>query len=382
MDNVKYLKIKSKFPEAIAHMVDNPNDVTMYFSNKYNPFYSDFSSKKNYLLNEITKSIELIDKLSNKNKCIAINQYIESKRRKLDLCLFCAYAHELESGETLFSYMPPINDSITSYVYKHRLNNYDKYKAIFEYYSLDLRKNSIFVKPYKSIKNLVNEKFGNAIIADDKCLIDKKLLKKLSYQIDKIPVTKESVCSKENGYTYYKKYYVGKYKNKPVLFSEIVRVKNKQNRKDKKELSYQLNVVLNGDIENNRILYRMDYNMENNHINKLLYDDLNTSNKSNETNSLLKENVRKCHVHMPTVKYNVVFPNYIHSCDAQVFDLEFKDLDNFLDFNRDMIKASKTDVLLSEQELCLKGDDAGLKKIKISDLLNHIVQNCSKGKIV
>ncbi len=372
MEKEKFLNIQNKLPNAIANMVQNIDDINMFFSSKTNPFWSDYTNAKKFLKDRIQKNIKILE-TSSTNDSEAKSEYLIAKQYELDFCLFCAYALELEKGETLFECFPPITDKISQFVYNHRFKNYEKYKKAFDYFTKEIKKNSIFVDDAKSIKNLINDKFGNAVLADEKMLIDKKLQNKLAYSIQKYPVSDTLISKDKDGFEYHKRYYVGEYKNKIVLFSEVLRITKKDKSKKDKKISYQLNIVLNGDIEKNRILYRMDYNFGTNHIDKMLSNKtLNMKDDVIDIDALRHRNVKNCHVHLPENRYVVIFPNYIHSCDAKNYDMTFKNVEKLLEFNRNLIKADDTILLTQTQKEDLK-QNQNLKKIGINKFIKEIL---------
>ena len=373
MKKEKMVEIQNKMPNSIAIMANNPENVDIFFDENSNPFLKEYSSCKKFLKDKITKNIEI---LQTAEKTDAKKSYIEAKKLELDFCLYCAYVLELEKKEELFSAEAPITDSIAQYVYNHRLENYYSYKDIMQYYVGKVRNNSIFVDNTKSASNIVNDNFGNALLSDEKILLDKKLQNKLAYGTTKYPVSDVvAVKDKEEGFEYYKRFYVGEYKNKLVLFCEIIKFEKTKSKSDKK-FSYQLNIVLNGDVEKNRILYRMDYNFGVNHIDKMLSNKaLNIKNKPVDVDAIKHKAVKICHVHIPQNRYAVVFPNHISSCDAKGYNMAFKSLNNFIEFNQNLISGDNKVLLTKEQKDELK-KNKNLKKITINELLKNIVKSC------
>ena len=394
MDKEKFLNIQSKLPDAIAYYSQNKDEDLLFFGPKNNPFYADYSSSKKYLKDQIVKDINLLNhfdakrfdpsKLGEKYLYLkkkyspqeAMLQFKALKELELDYLLYASYALELMHGESLFQYNPPFVDEITKYILKHREDNFEKYKRIFVYYSQGVNKNSIFVDDERTIKNIVKDNFGNAIIADGKMLLDKRLQNKLAYGINKYPLTETAHHMEKGNYDYYERYYIGKYKNRYVLFSEVSRISKKQKGK-KQEYSYQFNLVLNGDPNRNRILYRIDCNADANHINKMETRGFNIAKDENVDIELLRhKNVKNCHIHIPNNKYATIFPNYIHSCDAKNYEYEFANFDKFIEFNKNLIKTEDTTLISKFFKTSLKNNKTALK-IK----LNTFLQDCfNKGE--
>lgn len=391
MDKEKFLNIQSKLPDAIAYYSQNKDEEMLFFGPKHNPFFADFSSSKKYLKDKIEKDINLLthfdakifdqSKLGDKYMYLkdkytpeeAMLQFKAIKELELDYLLYVNYALELMHGESLFQINPPFVDATVKYIIAHRENNFDRYKKLFIYYAQGIKKNSIFIDEDTTIKNIVKDNFGNAIIADERILLDKKLQNKLAYGVKKFPLTDTVHHVDKNNYDYYERYYVGKYKGKYVLFSEVARVSKKQKGK-KQEYSYQLNVVLNGDPNKNRILYRIDCNADANHINKIEGRSFNIAKNANvDIEALRHKDVKTCHIHTPNLKYAVIFPNYIHSCDAKEYEFEFKDYNKFVEFNKNLIKTEDTTLISKFFKSSLKNNKTTLK-IK----LNAFLQDCFK----
>lgn len=391
MDKEKFLNVQSKLPDAIAYYSQNKDEEILFFGPKHNPFFADFSSSKKYLKDQISKDINLLthfdekvfdqSKLGDKYMYLkdkytpqeAMVQFKAIKELELDYLLYVNYALELMHGESLFQVNPPFTDNIVKYIISHREKNFEKYKKLFVYYAQGVKKNSIFVDEDRTIKNIVKDNFGNAIIADERLLLDKKVQNKLAYSVKKYPLTDTVHHVDKNNYDYYLRYYVGKYKGQYVLFSEVARISKKQ--KDKKqEYSYQLNLVANGDPNKNRILYRIDCNAEANHINKMGGKGFNFAKDENVDIEFLRhQNVKTCHIHTPNVKYATIFPNYIHSCDAKEYEFEFKDFDKFIEFNKNLIKSEDTTLISKYFKSSLKNNKPALK-IK----LNSFLTDCFK----
>lgn len=391
MEKEKFLNIQSKLPDAIAYYSQNKDEEMLFFGPKHNPFFADFSSSKKYLKNKIEKDINLLthfdekvfdqSKLGDKYMYLkdkytpqeAMMQFKNIKELELDYLLYVNYALELMHGENLFQINPPFTDNVVKNLIWHREKNFDKYKKMFVYYAQGIKKNSIFVDEDRTIKNIVKDNFGNAIIADERMLLDKKLQNKLAYNVKKYPLTDTLCHTEKNNYDYYQRYYVGKYKGQYVLFSEVSRISKKQKGK-KQEYSYQLNLVANGDPNKNRILYRIDCNFGANHINKIEGRNLNIANKENvDIEKLRHHNVKNCHIHMPNSKYAIIFPNYIHSCDAKEYEFEFKDFDKFIEFNKNLIKTENTTLISKFFKSSLKNNKPALK-LK----LNSFLEDCFK----
>ncbi len=354
MEKEKIHSIQNKLPAAIANMIDSSYDPKIFFNSKGNPFFKDFKNLKKFIKERIEKDIKLIGLKSTKDSQTK-EEYLQAKQAELDLCLYALYACELQYGETMFECFPPITDKISQYVYNHRVKNYKEYKQIFEHFAKEIKNNSIFIDDSKLVKNLANDNFGNADIADEKILLDKKILNTLTLNTSKYPVS-ELVHTKQNGFDYYKRFYVAEYKSKYILFSEVIRVG--KNDKKKEKYSYQINIALNGDVEKNRILYRMDYNFGTNHINKILSNKgINAKNVEVDRDLLIKNNVKDCHIHFPRNRYAVIFPNYIHSCDAQIYEIKFNNLESFIEFNHNLIKAESKCLMKDEDKEQLKSNN-------------------------
>ena len=391
MDKEKFLNVQSKLPDAIAYYSQNKDEDMLFFGPKHNPFFADYTSCKKYLKSQIVKDINLLthfdekvfdqSKLGEKYLYLkdkytpeeAMVQFKAIKELELDYLLYVNYASELMHGESLFQINPPFVDETVKYILNHRDANLEKYKKMFVYYAQGVKKNSIFIDEDKTIKSIVKDNFGNAIIADERILLDKKLQNKLAYNVKKYPLTDAVHHVDKNNYDYYERYYVGKYKGQYVLFSEVSRISKKQKGK-KQEYSYQLNLVVNGDPNKNRILYRIDCNAEANHINKMNSKGYNVAKDTNiDVEKIRHQDVKNCHIHMPNAKYAIIFPNYIHSCDAKDYDFPFKNYDKFIEFNRDLIKSEDTTLISKFFKTSLKSNKSTLK---IN--LNKFLQDCFK----
>lgn len=372
MGKEKFSNIQSKMPKAIAETSENANATEMYFCRKYNPFLPDYVNSKRYLKKCIERDIKLTNIFKDRD-CSAIKDLCKTTQLRLDFCLYCMYAMELQTGENLFSCCPPITDKFAQFVYQHRLDNFVKYKKMFEHFSKNISENISNVYPEKTVKNLVRDNFGNADIADARFLLSEKMQNELAYKIYKTPVTKDYIHMQKNGYDYYQRFYLAKYHENVVMFSEVVRAgKNKTN---KQELSYQLNLVLNGNIDKNRILYRMDYGTGAKHINKFEKTaQLNTTNGPVDLDVLRHTSVKSCHIHVPNNKYAVVFPNYIHSSDAKEYNFKFDGLEQFLNFNHNLIKA-KAQALFTEEEKADLKENIKTQKVKILDVFSKFSQD-------
>lgn len=376
MGKEKFSNIQSKLPKAIAETSASKNAAEMFFHSKYNPFIADFVNSKKYLKKCIERDIKLVYTFKGRD-CSAIKQLYEATKLRLDFCLFCMYAMELQTGETLFSCCPPIVDLLAQYVYQHRLENFEQYKKMFDYFSKIVSDNMLHVYPEKSIKNLVKDIFGNADIADAKFLMSSKVQNELAYTIPKYPVTSDFHHTEKNGYEYYERFYLGSYKGKVVMFSEVARC-NKKSKSKSQEFSYQLNLVLNGNVEKNRIMYRMDYGTGAKHINKFKKSkELNSNDSAVDIDLLRHTGVKSCHIHVPNNKYTVVFPNYIHSSDAKDYDFKFDGFEQFLDFNKNLIKAESQPIFSAEAKAELK-ESIKTKKVKIWDIFSKFMQDVEK----
>lgn len=388
MDKEKFLNIQNKLPQAIAYYSQNIDDEILFFGPKHNLFFADYLNSKKFLSERIKKDVNLLthfdEKSLNKSKLEkdyaylkkdgslkdGISQLKEIVKLELDYFLYANYALELMHGENLYKFTAPFNDDTVKYILKHRKDNFDKYKKIFEYYSRAVRKNTINISEEKIIKSVVKNVLGNAIVADEKMLLDKKLQNKLAYEIKKYPLTEKAYHVGKDNFDYYVKYYVGKYKNQFILFSEVVSISKKENNK-KQEYSYQLNLALNGDVNRNRILYRIDCNSSKKHLNKMEGEGFNISNdKDLIVDVLRRKNVMPCHIHTPNNKYAIIFPNHIHSCDSKNYDFKFKSYDQFVSFNRDLIK-TEADSNVSKKICDLLKNDKTASKENLNSFLKE-----------
>ena len=396
MEKEKFVNIQNKLPNAVSYYSENMEDVMMFFGPKHNPFYADYASSKKYLKELIARDVNLLahcdakkfeetvsdqkylylkDKYTEKEAMI---QYKQVKSLELEYLLYVNYALELLHNENLFDVNPPFTDKVTKYVYKHREANLDKYKNLLTYYSQGLKKNSIFVDEDRTIKNIIKDNFGNSMCAIEPMLLDSKTQNKLAYGTKKYPLTENAHHTEKDNYDYYEKYYVGKYKGQYVLFSEVVRITKKQKNK-KQGFSYQLNVVLNGDPNKNRMLYRIDYNTKANHINKIEGRSINASNTEVNLDELRHKDVKVCHIHTPNNRYVTVFPNYTHSCDAKAYDFKFKNYDQFVDFNRNLIKTEENVLVAKHYKDSLKTKQTALK-IFLKDFRDDCLKNEQKNE--
>ena len=175
------------------------------------------------------------------------------------------------------------------------------------------------------------------------------------------------ISRRENSnYEYRQRFLIGYYNNKPILFTEVIRIPKDESKKDE-NLSYQLNVVLNGDIELNKILYRMDYKPNKSHINKLEYIELDNRNTKN-INISEQDDVANFHIHIPTEKYCVLFPNFSHSADAKQYDYNLKSQDDFLRFNKRFANIQDKVVLNDYKKTLLQNS----KNINSLNLINYL----------
>lgn len=389
-------EILSLIPEAFIYYLKNSNDAGIFYDKKYNVFLDNLNTSKKEIKELLINTKRLFD-LFNSNIDIKnwagsdIREYEKLKKEfgdfvdmkkiiksRLDYILLCIYACEVKSGASFFCYMPPYFDDITQLALKHRLQNYQQYKNEYEFWankilSGNLTKNkSIYVKNCVKIKKMITNQFGDAVRANNNFLLDDKTVYELINNVEKYPLFTNIAKRESTNYQYRQRFLVGFYNDKPVLFTEVIRTQKDESKKDK-NASYQLSVALNGDVNINKMLYRMDFKPNKNHINKLEYvecDNINIKNKSqtNIEEHDKQEKVANFHIHIPTEKYCVLFPNFSHSADAKEYEYNLKDQKDFLRFNKRFANI-KDDVLLSDDKKSSIQNSKQLNSLNLIDFL-------------
>ena len=391
-------EILSLIPGAFIYYLKSSKDAGIFYDKKYNVFLDNVNTNKKIIKDLLLNTKRLYD-LYNSNidiknwafsdireyeklkkefgDCVDMKEIVKSR---LDYLLLCIYACEVKSGASFFCYMPPYFDDITNFALMHRQNNYDLYKEVYKFWTnklqsiKDTTEKSIYVQSYAKIKKMISNQFGDAVKANNNYLLDDKTVYDLINRVKKYPLFTNISKRENSNYQYRQRFLVGYYNDKPVLFTEVIRTQKDDARKDENS-SYQLNVVLNGDIEINKMLYRMDFKPNKSHINKL--ESLEAINNKKYT-SLAEygkdEKVANYHIHIPTEKYCVLFPNFSHSADAKEYEYNLQSQDDFLRFNNRFANIQeevvinnqkKTSIQNSKQLNCLNLIDFLEKKEEI-----------------
>ncbi len=404
--------ILNTMSRTFQHFVDNADDVSVFYNSSRNVFlkelYGSNTELENYLHNtfrlykmlesKINSNIEQIKKedilLAKENKnLITIEEYKEILQKRLDFMFNCIYAYEVKSGASFFVYHPPYYDDLTKFALSRRIDNFSTYKKINEYWTTKCFDKTnkaipkdIFISETSTAKEVLKGNFGNSMRANTNYVLDDKTQNELIFNVKKTLIYEKLHKSSSLNYEYLKRFYIGYYQDKPVLFSEIISKVNEKSAKstelqsncanDLQNVGYQLNLVLNGDVNENRLLYRMDYMPINNHINKLEYinqehnytgSEIEKKNQEFFEDSVNHKSV--FHMHIPSEEYSVLFPNFLHSADAKNFNKTFKNFDEFVNFNRRLSKIDAKKCFIDNKELKILLSSKKLKDKKLLDCI-------------
>ena len=405
-------EILNVISRTFQHFLDNADDVSVFYNANRNAFlkelYGSNAELVNYLYNTF-RLYKMVNKKANlnlkeinredillarENKNIqTLEEYGQILQMRLDFLLKCIYAYEVKSGTSFFVYHPPFYDELTKYALKRRLDDFKTYKLINNYWTTKCFDKTnkalpkdIFVSNTANAKEVLKGNFGNSMRANTNYVLDDKTQNDLIFNVKKTLLYEKLHKSSSLNYEYLKRFYLGYYNDKPVLFSEIIsRVNEKsatsnelQNNcsKDLQNVGYQLNLVLNGDVNENRLLYRMDYMPINNHINKLEYVNYEHNYTGSEiekrNQKFFEESIKNksvFHMHIPSEKYSVLFPNFLHSADAKNFNKTFNNFDEFVSFNRKLSKLNADKCLIDNKELKFLLGSKKLKDKKLTDCI-------------
>ena len=399
-----------------SHRTDKTFDPAWFFGVKGNIFSVDFERTKKVLISEIQKlhhTIEFLtnnadyskynidaymkkqyniwDKMTKEQKDVFTNKFIQNVKDKLEYLLYCGYVVELKTNVGMFEYCPPFHGPILQYALKNRTQNFENYKKLFEY-QMSVENHGLFVKDEISIKDIVENNFGTAVRSNTNFLIDSAVQNDLIRNVKKTSLTEFEHKRESEHHIYHQRYLIGEYQGKNVLFVETIK-EQKQRRINSKKLSadklwvepgieksnppkmgYQLSVVLDGDQKYTRLLYRMDINPTANHINKLTKDGLPwiAQNANDDSEILRKINVQPCHIHIPSTRYNVFFPNYTHSSEATETQMVFLNREDMINFNRKYLNVSLDNFLISGKDQKSLQKSGNHRVIKLSEVIDKV----------
>ena len=361
-----------------SHRADKTFDPSWFFGVRGNIFSVDFDHTRKVLISEMKKMHDTLvflnnnseynkqnlerfmrkhnkswDNLSQDQKDEFMKKFTKNVEDKLEYLLYCCYVVELKTNVGMFEYCPPFHGPVLQYALKNRAKNFENYKKLFEY-QMQIEGHSLYVQDDITLKNIIEENFGTAVRSNTNFLIDDVVQHDLLRNVKKTPLTQFSHQRESDNHIYNLRYYIGEYQGKNVLFVETIKKHKGERHLGKKfkddliyvapnvqkpeppKMGYQLSVVLDGNPKHTRLLYRMDINPTANHINKLTEDGMPriAVNSSENSEYIRKINVQPCHVHNPSVRYSVFFPNYTHSSEATETQMVFLNSDEVIDFNR------------------------------------------------
>jgi hypothetical protein len=313
-------------------------NIRQLFDSRFNPFLKSWAIKKEKAI--FLNARDQLQRDYAQMKEDGAFDVFSPARKSLQRGLLYMYAAELVTGKNVFPYKPPFSGMLP-YITENRVMYFNAYKEIFDYYQEHFVQNKIFVDKDYTIKDAITNNFGNTK-GGYKVIIDDELRKRL-IDVEKIPLTKDMfrVDTQEN-FVWYKRYLTAQLDGEQYLFTEIIRIPRGLEADptlEPNDISYHLNVVA-GQVDYNRILYRMDYKPKEKHLNKLVDDkepNFYPGEKGKEDEyieAVRKSHIENCHVHIPTINYSVVFPNKVKSCDSFEFDIIFDSLKEFISANR------------------------------------------------
>lgn len=235
-----------------------------------------------------------------------------------------AYLNEIKKCKSICFVSAPLNQNATQFV-NYRLNHFTEYKTILTGYlknnfSKDFLTNFGLPENYKlnSLKTILD----NGVNFYYNFPYPNEFRNDLINNTKKHQLTTPQIYNTQNETTT-QTYYIGKYKGQNVLFLETT----KFNKITRKSGSYELGIFINGREDGYMMLYRLDYNPEEVHINKIKKGKPNTSENENnnqindykEYSSALYKAVEKSHIHIPDLTYSVLFPNsFSYDCKTCV----------------------------------------------------------------
>ena len=345
---------------CIQFFQSNSNNPEILFDERCNPFLKNSEVFCKKLKLELGNNFYYLKntnyKIREKGETDELSKRKEVIQERLKYLLLCTYAFELKTGRSMFQYCPPFDDRLIRYALLHRQHNYEYYKKMYKHFTETThlkgskpQKNSFYLNNDTTLKNILEKKFGD-VHSDENLWIDDKTQHDLIYNVKKTPIFIEPTKNENDKRVGYYKYYIGEYKGKSVLFTEYTKY-YKNLPDNQRNMSYQLSVAVNGDIYKNRLIYRMDFEPKKNHINKCDKDGKVNINYNNEDiDILLYHNVAKCHVHIPTERYSVLFPNFMGSADATEQPLSFKNFDEFIKANKKIVNVDEKKVFMTEDE--------------------------------
>lgn len=283
--------------------------------------------------------------------------------------LLKAYAAELLTGKKIIEPRTPFAKS-AEMIFNHRLDNLELYKKVNnklaetlfgpDYMTKYAIKDNYMVKDLPTISNRGNENcFPFAF--------DDNFRNNLIYNVEKYLIM-PPVVSKSHNTTYVKSYYVGRYINQNVIFSEVISLPKEYDPKgrnkskqlsdfDMTKCSYSLSTILQGKKRSEMLLFRYDYLPVYNHINKIENGKLNVfenfislNDCETQRQRILVENVAPGHLHKLTYAYSLVFPNSLGACDCSPMSLRFDSHTDFINYNRKNSKVETRYVLFKEND--------------------------------
>lgn len=294
----------------------------------------------------------------------------------LEYALYCAYAYEVKTNRNVYDYKPPFQDELSRFAFSHREQNLDNYRMLHNHYIKKEHRYSIFINENQTMEDIVDGFFGSAVRSNQNFLIDDKTTRELIFNVKKYPVFFNASNHSSTNYQYYNRYLIGNYKGQWVLFTEIIRKLKSPTKSGKWAMSYSINLAIDGDPSKSRLLYRMDYDITANHVNKLTSGkDINLYREGMiDTEIFRLQNIKAGHLHIPSEKYCIMFPNYTHSADAEAFSDHFASFGDFVNLNKEVTQVCTNKCILKGNQEDYSSKKCNLSKKTICKFLRDQLQ--------